>query len=359
MLKTIEIDLMYQQLIDAPPPQVGNLYDNACSADDTTIVHWRETWLKHYAENKALIGSYAEKSVGKLYGINKHKAAIVIGSGPSLKDALPSLKKNAAMDHPLLTVSCLHNFGLFEDEGVKVDYYVSIDAGEIVIKDIQESRNKTIEQYWEASVGKKLIASPMSHPDLIKNWRGEIYFINSLLPDFSLRDELAKIERFPHYLSCGGNALGACFYIAKAIMGSNPIIFVAGDFCFDYNNTFHSYKTHYDSLGHYVVWPDVFGLPRKTWASYLNFKYWFDHIAMTVPGLYINCTGGLLGAYREGNLRHFLYMSLEQAINMYSIAETVNLEVRDGLNGQVREKKELKLKDLFSNAQFETDLVLF
>lgn len=359
MLKTINIDLLYQGPIDAPPPQVGNLYENACSADTTTIDHWRETWLKQYAQNKELVGSYADKSVGKLYAINQHKPAIILGSGPSLKDAIPALKKNAALNKPLLTVSCLHNFGLFQDEGIDADYYVSIDAGPIVITDIHEGRNQTIENYWVASEGKKLIASPMSHPDLIKNWRGEIYFINSLLPDFGMRDELAKIERFAHYVSCGGNALGACFYIAKAIMGSNPIIFVGGDFCFDYDNTFHSYKTHYDDVGHYMMWPDVFGLPRKTWGSYLNFKYWFDHIAMSVPGIYINCTGGILGAYREGNLKHFQYMPLEQALNMYSISEVVQLEVRDGPNGVLREKKDLKLKELFSNAQFESDLVLF
>ena len=72
MLKTINIDLLYQGPIDAPPPQVGNLYENACSADTTTIDHWRETWLKQYAQNKELVGSYADKSVGKLYAINQY-----------------------------------------------------------------------------------------------------------------------------------------------------------------------------------------------------------------------------------------------------------------------------------------------
>jgi len=359
MMKNIEIDLLYQPLIDAPPPQVGNLYNNACSGDGVTVNHWRETWIKNYKLAKERFGTFQDRSIGKLHGINRHKPAIVIGSGPSLKDSMEALKENARSEHPVMTVSCLHNFGLFEDEGFHADYYMSLDSGKIVLDDISEGRQHPPEYYWEKTKGKKLLAIIPSDPGLFEKWQGEVYLFNCMIPDASVMKEFNDIERFAHHLSCGGNALGACMYAAKAIMGSNPIMYVGGDFCFDYNNQFHSYKTHYDALGHYVLWPDVYGIPRKTWQSYLNFKFWFDHIALNVPGTWINCSGGTMGAYLGGNLSCFKYMPLKAALTQYTIADVVYLQERDAGTDKLNNENALYLKDLFANPKFEKDLTLF
>ena len=97
---------------------------------------------------------------------------------------------------------------------------------------------------------------------------------------------------------------------------------------------------------------------RKTWASYLNFKFWFDHVAMTVPGRYVNCSEGLMGAYRDGNIKHFQYMSLDDALTQYRAMESVSLMTHD-LTGKLISKKYLDLREYFSNPQFEQDVVLF
>lgn len=359
MLRDLKIDLLYQPLIDGPPPAHGNLHDNACKGDDVTMKHWRDIWLKNIKLCKERFGSFAEYSSGKLHAINQHKPAIVCGSGPSLKNSIAALKSNAEMDHPLLTVSCLHNFGYFEDNGFHADYYVSLDAGPIVLKDVSESRDKDPDYYWEKSKDKTLIACVMSDPELFEKWQGKIYLFGVIMPDINLHQELQAIETFKHYFSCGGNALGACLYAAKSLMGSSIIHFVGADFCFDYDDKFYSYKTSYDQVGTYIMAYDVYGIPRKTWGSYLGFKYWFDFIVCNVPGRYVNCSEGILGAYREGNIKQFEYKSLEDALLPYRAAEKVYLEKLDPQNrGRVLAKEEIRLKELFANPEYKMDIAL-
>lgn len=359
MLRTIEMDLVYQPAIDGPPPTAGNLYQNACRGDEATVNAWRDIWIQNTRAAKERFGSFGDKSIGKLHGINRFKPAIIIGSGPSLKNSIEALRENAQSPYPVMTVSCLHNFGYFQDEGFHADYYLSLDSGKIVVDDVFEGRKEAPEHYWEATKGKTLLATVASDPSLFEKWQGDIYLFSSLIPDHYVKTELDNIERFAHFISAGGNALGGCLYVAKAIFGSDVIHIVGGDFCFDYNNTFHAYKTHYDTPGQYVVWPDVYGNMRKTWASYLNFKFWFDHIACTIPGRWISCSEGLLGAYREGNIRQFQYMSLKDALVPYSMTHRIYLERKDLATKQTIERTPIDLKDLFSNPAYEADIVVF
>lgn len=361
MLKTIEIDLLYQPSIDAPPMRENDpsLFERAASNDKATVNKWREIWVDLAQKAKQRFGNFADYSIGKLHGINRHKPCIVIGSGPSLKDSIDALRDNSKLEHPVMTVSCLHNFGYFEDEGFHADFYLTLDSGDIVIADVFEGRKEKAEFYWEKTKGKKLLATISTPPQLFDLWQGEIHLFNVPIPEPEVHAKLQEIENFRHFISPGGNALGGCFYIAKSIFGSDPIIFVGADFCFDYNNHFHSYATHYDTLGGYVIWPDVFGIPRKTWPSYLNFKYWIEHIALTVPGTYISSSEGTLGAYPGGNLRCFRYMPLKNALTPYAMSEKVYVSKRDVATGQDLGKEEIKLKDLFSNPQYDKELTLF
>ncbi len=359
MLRTIEIDLTYQPLIEGPPvPKQDSLFKMASSGDGATVEKWRDTWIAHAKASKARFGSFADKSIGKLYGINRMKPVIICGSGPSLKTSIEALKENAAAEYPVMNVSCLHNFGYFEDEGFHADYYATLDSGDIVVDDVFEGRNHPAEYYWEKTKDKILLATVMTPPKLFDLWQGEIHLFTVMMPDYSLQMELQAIEKFTHYVAPGGNALGGCLYIAKSIFCSEVVHLVGADFCFDYNNQFHSYKTHYDSLGGYTLWPDVYGNMRKTWQSYLNFKFWFDHIACNVPGRYVNCSEGLLGAYKEGNIKQFQYMSLKDALKPYRVMERVFVEHRDPFSNTVLKKEEVRLKDYFSNPMFDKDMAL-
>jgi len=359
MRKTIEIDLTYSPTIDGPPGQQQQLYSKSTANDGVTVNSWKDIWIRHTKANKERFKEFSDYSIGKLYGINKQKPAIICGSGPSLKDSIEALRENAQSMTPVMTVSCLHNFGYFEDEGFHADFYLTLDSGEIVVEDVSEGRKEKAEYYWEKTKGKKLLATVMTDPKVLELWQGEIYLFNVMIPELEVQTALKSIEHFTHYVSCGGNALGGVFYVTKSIFCSDTIHFVGADFCFDYNDTFHSYSTHYDKVGQYVSWPDVYGIRRKSWASYMGFKFWFDWVACNVPGRYVNCSGGLLGAYPEGNIKQFQYMSLKDALLPYRMMDKVFRERVDATSGKVIEKVPLELKDFYSNSKFEYDLVFF
>lgn len=319
MSRRAEILLEYQNYIESPPVQPKQLYQAACSSDAATVDAWRSTWISQIKTNKERFGSFAERGLGRLFNCNQYKPAIVAGAGPSLGYNADELKNRGSI--PL--VSCLHNFHFFEDRETKVDYYVTLDAGPVTIEEVSEGGTKTSEEYWERTKNHKLIAFIGAHPDLLAKWKGEIIFYNAPVPDAAYMAEVNKIETFNTFVSNGGNVLGASLYIARGIFGSNPIAFVGADFSFSYEKKFHAWDSKYDkSLGYVVKGVDVYGNKVLTWQSYYNFKSWFDYVAITVPGLYINCSeGGCFGAYPEGNIMAVKQMELKEFNRMYQIHE--------------------------------------
>jgi len=322
-----EIILEYQNYIETPPASPSQLYGQACSNDGVTVDAWRDVWISQTKANHKAYGPFKNKGLGKLHGILKHKPAIIAGSGPSLKYNGKLLKDRG----DITLISCLHNFHFFEDNGVHVDYYVSLDAGPVTIEEVHEGGSGDPDSYWEKTKDKVLLAFIGSHPDLLKKWQGEVYFFNCPLPDQTYQDELKKLEEFHTYVSTGGNVLGACLYIAKGIMGANPICFVGADFSFSYEKKFHAWDSKYDSsLGYVLKAVDVYGNKVLTWQSYFNFKSWFDYVALKVPGIYINCTeGGCFGAYSDGNLMAVKQMSLADFFTMYSMCEELRAQCEE------------------------------
>ncbi len=322
-----EIVCEYQPYIDTAPVQQGGLIKQASSNDGPTIESWRDIWIANTKANHATHGPFKARSLGSLHGAHRLQPAIVIGSGPSLKLNAAGLKANPGI--PVL--SCLHNFHFLEDLGVKVDYYVSLDAGPVTVEEVSEGGSKSPEEYWAMTEGKTLLCYIGSHPDLLAKWRGKVYFFNCPVPDQSIRDQVAAIEPFNLHVGTGGNVLGAATYIAKAIFGCNPIALIGADFSFSYCEKFHGWDSKYDKdLGHYLKTTDVFGNSVKTWQSYANFKAWFDHVAQVCPGHWVNCTeGGTWGAYPQGNIRRVEQMDLEKFIEIYSLLNETKAQCED------------------------------
>lgn len=376
MKRKVELDLTYAPSINSIPEKYGDVYKVACSGDAITVTSWKDIWVKNYAATKDRFGSFEEKSYGQLFGLNAHKPMIVIGSGPSLKTCLPDLKRNKALLNPVKSISCLHNFGILEDENCHADYYLSLDSGGVVIDDVTEARNKDGNFYWDATKDKTLIAYAASDPRLFDLWQGKVYLFNCLIPDSELREKLNGIERFSHYVSSGGNAGGAAMYTAKAVMGSSEIIYVGMDFSFSMERNFHSYGTHYDNvggkgIGNVVSWPSVFGNTAPwsvTWPSYLNFKFWMDWVSYNVPGTWSTASEGILGAYPEGNINSFNYGNLNFLLEKYRVAEEVDLgefKIENGVRKvSVNEdgspkKKPIYLTELFKDTKQPLDITLF
>lgn len=317
-MRKVEVELEYQPYIDMPPVSTKEMFANACSADQSTVSSWRPTWEKNVKANHATHGPFNDRHIGKFFGCAHQKPVIIAGAGPSLKVNVEDLKKRG----DIAFVSCLHNFHFLEDSGVPADFYVSLDAGDITVEEVYEGGSKTPDEYWAMTKDRKLFCYIGTSPKLLEKWQGEVYFFNAPVPDDDYMKVIHDVEHFNLFVSNGGNVLGACLYISKAFLGASAIAFIGADFSFSYDKKFHSWDSKYDAtLGNVMRVRDVFGLPVYTWRSYFNFKQWFEHVALTVPGVYYNCTeGGIFGAYDQGNLRSVIQMPLSEFIkhtNLY------------------------------------------
>ena len=308
-MRKAEITLEYAPYIDQPPVQPKQLFQQACGSDEVTVEAWRKTWEKNVKENHKNHGPFADMSLGELFGRAHHRPVIIAGSGPSLKYNAHELKNRG----DVTLISCLHNFHFMEDVAGGADYYVSLDAGDVVIEEVYEGGSRTEEEYWDLTKERTLLCYIGTSPKLLEKWQGKVLFFNCPVPDEAYMKFVDEVELFNVFVSNGGNVLGACLYIAKAFMGASSVAFLGADFCFSYENKFHPWDSKYDAkMGHVLKCWDVFGIPVKTWRSYHNFKGWFEWVSMTVPGVYFNCSeGGTLGAYQEGNLRTFIQLSLK------------------------------------------------
>lgn len=337
-IKKAEVLLQYAPLIERPPIAPQQLHQKACQNDSVTINSWREIWLKNIKANNERF-DFKEKGIGHLFGQFSHLPVVVAGSGPSLKINAHQLKdRNKTMK----VISCLHNFHYFVDQEIDVDYYVTLDSGAIVIDEVSEGGTKTEDEYWAATKDKTLLAFIGTDPKLFDKWQGEVYFFNCPISDSEMT-KLSEEIGFHTYVGTGGNVLGASTYIAKAIFGGNPIVFIGADFSFANYNVdkpmFHAWDSQYDKdVGVTIPMVDIFGNSVKSWPSYANFKAWFDYICTVVPGIWINCTeGGTLGAYREGVLMSVKPMDLADCLRMYEMYD----EMREQCEDPATENKKL------------------
>lgn len=331
-LRSVMMDFEYQNMIENPPRSPQDLFTQACSSDGVTINSWSKIWLEQTKANHETHGPFHEHSIGKLFGKYALKPGIVVGSGPSLKENGAMLKET----YGIPVVSCLHNFHYFVDNNLPCEAFVTLDAGLVCIEEISEGGIHNHQYYVDSTVNYTLVAFIGTHPDLLKLWKGEILFFNCPVPDKDYLDKSQAIEKFNVWMTSGGNVLGACAYLAKAIMGCNPIAFVGADYSFSYTKNFHGWSSKYDAkLGNALRANDVWGNKVYTWQSYYNFKLHADWMACTIPGIYVNCTeGGIMGAYPEGNIQQIKQMSLSYFLRMYSMHEELRKQCEDPTCGE-------------------------
>lgn len=390
MLRSTNINLEYQPPISHPPITVQSMAAATTSGDQATVEFWKEIWIRNMDANKKLFGSFKENGLHKLYKKYDKLPVICMGSGPSLKHYAKYLKaceENGIKykgNPGILVMSALHNFAYLNDLGIKVDYWLSLDGGEVVIDEqfdgaskklpnpvinvvnisgkkfeytdldgkefsleagqskdldasfkeklIQACEDKLIQMhilpevidkefYIERTKGQKLIAYTGTNPRLWDNWKGEVIWTQSIMPNQDIKRRMDAIEKYEMITSSGGNVLGASMYIAKALFGCNPIIFMGADFSFSYDSKFHSFDSKYDTAGQTIAVRDIYGNKVKTWQSYYNFKQWFDLKSMQIPGVYINCSDGCMGAYETGNIMSITQKHIVDVLEMYRVVD--------------------------------------
>lgn len=322
----------FQSYIPAPPVAKSTLKAQYSQSDEITIQSWWPEWKANKIANWNSF-DVPNNSVMTVYKAFAYKPTIIAGAGPSLKRNAHHLLKRSGMG----LVSCLHNFGYFHDMGVRPDFYMNLDAGDITIPEMAQGGKRDEDYYWEASKDYTLLTALHCNPKLHKKWKGKILWFDTLLHGMNeeIGDKAEGIADFRIYFQTGGNTLGACHYMAKAVLGSSPIIFVGADLSFSHEKKFHPFDSPYDKqFAGVVACHDVFGYKTATWPSYFGFKTWFEHQALgglgNTPGTYINCTeGGILGAYAEGNIMQIPQRRLKDVITEYTLHELLPGLVED------------------------------
>ena len=127
-----------------------------------TFRFFQDIWIENTKQAKKRFGSFADFGVGKLHGLIPHKPAVIIGSGPSLTKNYAELLR--AKKQGITTISCLHNYPYLLDRGIVCDYYVTIDALELVTNQISDGGKESRDYYIESTKDKKLIAATWTHP---------------------------------------------------------------------------------------------------------------------------------------------------------------------------------------------------
>jgi hypothetical protein len=339
----IEMLLTLQPTIDGPPVSPARLYKDSCGSDEITIQSWEKVWIDYTVQN-AQKHVYADNSVLKVLGEQEYKPVILAGSGPSLKKNALHLKESVIKGadgtdiklcgrRGLRVVSCLHNFNYFEDHDIMTpdDYYVTLDSGPIVIKEVWEGGSHEPNWYWERTKDRTLIAYTATHPELIEKWRGRILWFSMPPQSQKIMDATAKYVDYklvPPF-SVGGCVAGAALYFSRAILCCGGVIFIGMDFAFDYMHRFHAWQSPYDAqYSGLTTTLDIWGNKVGTWSSYIGFKKWFDHVACGGlggnPQLFVNCTeGGIFGAYPEGNIKQVIQMDLKSALHIYNVRDRI------------------------------------
>ena len=319
----IEMKLQYQQYCD-PIQAPQELYAQACSNDGITITSWKDQWMAQAKENEQEFES-SKHTVMSESGKYKNQPGIIAGSGPSLRKNFADLKDRRGIS----LTSCAHNFAFFTDKDVHPEYYVQLDAGHIIIPELSQGGKKPKDYYWDATKDYTLIASVVTNPQFVRKWKGKVLWYNTVVPDGDLYKQMFDLNPTDIYFQSGGNALGACFYMSRAVLGCTPTVLIGADFSFGYNQKFHPFDSPYDSKFSGVVpCTDVYGNRVATWPSYQNFAKWFEFQSMGGnggnPTFMINCTeGGILGATPHGNINTIKQMSLKALLFSYNMTMVV------------------------------------
>lgn len=325
------INLQFQKYIE-PPVGKKDLQTTYQSGDKITVDSWFDEWKYNKIQNLKKF-DVMNNHVGSESGRLAYKPCIIAGSGPSLRKNAHLLNDRGEIG----LVSCLHNFGYFHDMGVKPDYYLNLDAGNITLWEVGQGGKKSEDEYWDATKDYTLVTATHCNPVMHEKWKGKILWYDTSFHELNeaVYEVFPKFKEFPLVFQTGGNTLGACHYMAKGILGASPIIFVGADFAFSYDKKFHPFDSPYDSKFEGLMpATDIYGNRVYTWPSYYGFKTWFEFQAMggqtNTPGTHINCTeGGILGAYPNGNIMPIRQRMLADVLAEYNLHKKLPDALKD------------------------------
>jgi hypothetical protein len=242
-------------------------------------------WEKHTKANIPRFNK--ENSIWNLewkYYRGDEKAMVLVGSSPCLKRDINKLKE---LDDNFLIVCANSSLRYLVKHRIKPQYCISLDSDDIDIPQHLDCDSSDI----------TLLASSVTSPKALDNWKGPIYFMPYYSVSKKCKDQLRR--KLGKAVYSGGNSMTSALYLVSVIFGSKTVIFVANEYCFDKVEDYYADKTAAKQEILNTVYPvvDVNGKQRWTIPGLYTYVIWTEKVCMdlTPPGFFIDTSFGMLG----------------------------------------------------------------
>ena len=273
-----------------------------------TSVRRARRWAEHYIRNLLLL---SEVPHAMREGVAQGRPAIIVGAGPSLDKNLSQIPT-----HSNAVVIGVNAGSL----AVPCDVTFSVESN-----DIRQKLSPRGTQVFGLVAPPKLLQERKQ--TLRPVWNGELAWV---------AEELTGVERLPT------SGSGSTTAVALAhLWGCNPIVLMGQDLAYPNGQVYASatgFGSDCISAAGIFTWNDSKRIPRpgnplheadqletvpawgggevKSGQAFKAIRFWLAAAAETFDDVTcINATeGGCLGAYDQGNIDKFKYMSLEEAM---------------------------------------------
>lgn len=280
----------YLGYLDARP----NLKKFLEKMQENTVVHKEGEWAGQIKENWPYLIKYG--SLGSLEGSGADKTAIIVGASPALRKNVEALKRIEGEFRDKFILFVVNSAAKFVlDNGIKPDYIISVDCDE-------ELWTRDFSQFNREDL--TVICSPFMHPNMVKNWKGKMYFLPMGCSDEQVQAEVVKVLGATQTVPGCGNAFNEAVFISWTIFHCRNFIFVGSELSWPVGEKYyvdgkHSNDEEDEGIGKFQH-PDIYGNIVITTAGHFVFKVWLEDLASKAPGVFINATeAGILGMSAE------------------------------------------------------------
>ncbi len=285
-------------------PEVGavlpdNVYEGMLKADSKTHDHLLDLWKSNIKENvKRFLPKSGWLNDGYV-GLGRHKAVIGIGAGGSLG-------KNK--DH-LKTISLADGTREFEEQDFILmasnhQLKPCLEAGIIPhFTMVSDGSPDLVDQFDVGATGKHttLIANIISHPDVIKKWKGPVKFVctkDNKIPEY-VTEQTGEPMPQERCVVPGGNILNLSFALGIGLFRASVWMCVGNDLSFpaatdlkdrrkgyyedgDYSTNIKSSR---DEASHEFTWGGFELEENKIWMPKKNVRWKLKWMS-TAPQLF-------------------------------------------------------------------------
>jgi hypothetical protein len=301
----------------------------------------REQWEVNSLENMPLFKK--SNSIWNLewkYYQEKEKAMVIVGSSPCLKDDVEKLKE---LDDNFIIVCANSSLKFLLKNGITPQYCICLDSDIIDIpRHLMGVESDKV----------TLLASTAVWSKILKQWKGEVYYMPYYSVDVKTRRKIRS--RLGKGVPGGGNSMTQAFYLVSIIFGARTVIFVANEYCFDKRKDYYADTESAKQEKLSTIYPcvDVLGRDRWTLPAFYNYVIWQEKVCTDLypPGFFADTSFGLLGkdcdAIHNMELSHAIKVVKEAFVNKKRLNDAKNEKARQKILKEVRVEKDAE-SDVF------------